>query len=120
MIQNQPKESDWKNYKLIVPELRERFLRNRNTELMAILARESLTSTENFWDTYERLEEIKGIIRDCLDDHRRSMMIHNLMLMYYHKMITDDDLSGFSEEVRKRISTIVDIQKQAMNPLFRH
>jgi hypothetical protein len=111
MTQNQPAEADWKNYKSIVHGLRERYLSNRNKELIAILSRDSNTPTENFWNANGRMKEIERIISDCLDDHRRSRMLSNLMLMYYHQMITDDDLNGFSEEVRGCISTIVDIQK---------
>ncbi len=111
MTNNQPTEADWKNYKSIVPGLRERYLSKRNTELIAILSRDSNTPTENFWNTSERMKEIVKIVSDCLDDHRRSRMLNNLMLMYFHEMIGDDDLNGFSDEVRRRISTIVDIQK---------
>jgi hypothetical protein len=113
MTQNQPSEADWKNYKSIVYELRERYLNERNKEVAAILNRDSNTPTENFWDANERMREIEGIISNCLDNHRRSGMLNNLMLMYYHQMITDDDLNGFSEEVRRRIPALVDIQNQA-------
>jgi hypothetical protein len=50
------------------------------------------------------MEEIGDILRACLDDHRRSGMMHSLRLMYYHQMITDEDLTGFSEEVQERIA----------------
>ena len=104
MTNNQPAESDWKKFRSIVPELRERYLRARNTELIAIFQSESLTPTEKFWTASERMEEIGGILRTCLDDHRRSNMMHSLRLMYHHQMITDEDLNGFSEEVRDRIA----------------
>lgn len=104
MTNNQPAESDWKNFRSIVPELRERYLRARNTELISILQGESLTPTEKFWTASERIDEIGDILRACLDDHRRSRMMHALRLMYHHKMITDEDLDGFSEEVRRRIA----------------
>ena len=62
MTRNQTEESDWKNYKSIVPELRERYLCNRNKELIAILSRESLTPTENFWQANERIHEIEKFL----------------------------------------------------------
>ena len=104
MPNNQPEESDWKMFRSIVPELRERYLRARNTELMAIFQSESLTLTEKFWTASERMEEIGGILRTCLDDHRRTQMMHALRLMYQHQMITDEDLNSLSEEVRERIA----------------
>ncbi len=104
MTNSQPAESDWKNFRSIVPELRERYLRARNIELISILQGESLTPTEKFWTATERMEEIGDILKACLDDHRRSTMIHAIRLMYHHQMITDEDLKGFSEEVRERIA----------------
>jgi hypothetical protein len=104
MATNQPADSDWKKFRAIVPELRERYLRDRNTELISILEGEALSPTEKFWTASERIEEIGGILRTCLDDHRRSNMIHSLRLMYRHKMISDEDLNGFSEEVRECIA----------------
>lgn len=106
-----PSEADWKNYKSMIPLLRERYLRDRNKELTTILNRDTSTPTENFWAAHERMREIGRTISDCLDDHRKSRMIHNLMLMYGHQMIADDDLDGFSEEVRRRISAITDMGK---------
>ena len=101
---NQPAESDWKRFRAIVPELRERYLRDRNTELISMLQDEALTPTKKFWTATERMEEIGGILRTCLDDHRRSNMMHSLRLMYRHQMISDEDLSGFSEELLERIA----------------
>lgn len=104
MTNHQPAESDWKRFRAIVPELRERYLRDRNADLISTLQDEALTPTEKFWTASERMEEIGGILRTCLDDHRRSTMIHALRLMVHHQMITDEDLNGFSEELRDRIT----------------
>lgn len=41
-MSDKPKESDWKTFRKLVPELRERYLRQRNAELNAILHDESL------------------------------------------------------------------------------
>jgi hypothetical protein len=111
MRRNQDEEADWRNYKSIVPGLRERYLSACNEELIGLLACKSLTPTENFWNANERMDEIRGILRDCLDDHRRSRMLGNLMLMHRYQIITDHDLIGFSEEVRLRVSMVVEIQK---------
>lgn len=104
MATNQQVESDWKRFRALVPELRERYLRDRNAELICILEDEALTPTEKFWTASERMDGIGGILRSCLDDHRRSNMMHSLRLMYCHGMISDEDLNGFSEGVRERIA----------------
>lgn len=104
MTQNQPQESDWKKFRALVPEWRERYLRDRNAELIAIFHDESLTPTDQFWNANERMREIGKILRSCLDDHRRSMLMPTLFLMHRHQMIRDEDLEGFSEDVREWIS----------------
>jgi hypothetical protein len=101
---NQPEESDWKKFRAIVPELRERYLHARNTELITIFQNESLTPTEKFWTASKRMKEISDILSTCLDDHKRSNMMHSLRLMYHHRMITQKDLNGFSEAILERIA----------------
>ena len=109
MRSNQNENTDWSHYRSILPGLRERYLGERNRELVAMLARDSHSPTENFWAAFERMQEVGNILRDCLDDHRRSRMMNNLLLMYHHRMIADDDLNGFREEVREKIRSLSDI-----------
>lgn len=113
MKNNQPDESDWKCFRAMVPELRERYLRDRNAELIAILQGESLTPTEKFWTANERMKEFGGILRTCLDDHRRSKMMDSLMLMYRYQMIKDADLEKFIEEVRERVACLIETNQDA-------
>ena len=108
-MRKQPEENDWKRFRAMVPELRERYLRERNAELMGILQDGSLTPTEKFWSASERMEEVGKILRTCLDGHTRSKMMSFLMLMYRYQMLTDQDLKGFSEEVRMRIASLSEI-----------
>jgi hypothetical protein len=53
-IEVKPKESDWKTFRKIVPELRERYLTEKNKEIVAIFMDEGRTPTERFWDARER------------------------------------------------------------------
>ena len=106
MKHDQPGESDWKKFRMIVPELRERYLRKRNSEIIVILRDESSTPTNIFWTASERIEEIGRILRSCLDGHTRSTMMNYLMIMCRHQMLTEEDLGGFSEEVRGRCTEI--------------
>jgi hypothetical protein len=111
MKHDRPSESDWKKFRTIVPELRERYLRERNSELGAILRDESSTPTNQFWAASERIEEIGKILRMCLDGHSRSKMVYYLMAMYRHQMLTEEDLDGFSEEVLERLGRLVEFQE---------
>ncbi len=110
---DRPSESDWKRFRRIVPELRERYLRRRNSELSAILGDESSTATDQFWAASERIEETGKILRACFDGHTRSTMMSFLMMMYRHQMLTEDDLDGFSEGVRGRFWCLAEFQNEA-------
>jgi hypothetical protein len=105
----QPLESDWKVFKALVILCRERYLHDRNAALIAMLQSESLTPTERFWATYQRMEEIEKILRECLDSHSRSNMFIALINMYHHQMITDSDMCDFSEELKAKVQASSDL-----------
>lgn len=103
---DKPLEKDWKTFKVMAPELRERYLRARNEELLSILTNEQLSETERFWDVEEQAGKIAKILRSCLDGHSRSKMEFFMMVMLTQGMMTKDDLAAFSEEVRERLSFV--------------
>lgn len=91
-------ESDWKAFRTLVPMLRERYLKSRNQEIIAILADLKRNETERFWDAHERMKDIARVLRDCLDNHSRSNLYFALMLMRNHGMLLDEDLHHFTPE----------------------
>ena len=102
------KESDWKTFRSMVPELRERYLTEKNNEIVAIFMDEGRTPTERFWDARKRIEKERKILKNCLHGHSRSGMKEYLYLMYRHGMLSDLDLENFTEDLRNNI-------KQALN-----
>ena len=110
-MRDNPKESDWKTFRKMVPELRERYLSRCNPELLAILRDESLTPTEQFWNVEERIGKEVKILRSCLDGHSRSKMVDYMTVMYLQGMLTDDDLQGFTEELRDRVIRLAEIYR---------
>jgi hypothetical protein len=105
-MQDNPKEADWKKFRKMVPVLRERYLEKLIPELTAMLQNEKQTPTERFWNASERTEEIGKILRTCLDGHTRSRMMSFLLLMIRHQMMTEEDLKGFSDELREQIDRV--------------
>ncbi len=99
-----PQESDWKKFRSMVPELRERYLRTKNEELAAILNDESLSPTERFWEIEERSRETAKVLRSCLDGHSSSRMALFMMEMSNHGMMAEEDIADFSEEIRQRFA----------------
>jgi hypothetical protein len=98
-------ESDWKIFQKHVPEWRERYLMQKNEEIIGILTDEGKTPTERFWDAKKRMKEDSKILIDCLDGHSRSKMDWYLFLMHRHGLIQDADLIEFSETLREELLT---------------
>lgn len=96
-------EADWKRFRTMVPELRERYLKSVNRELLMEFSEPDKTPTEIFWSIQERTSKEAKVLRRCFDGHSRSSMGMFLMTMYAEGVITADDLSGFSEQTRKWI-----------------
>jgi len=105
-MNNEPKESDWKHFRALVPDLLERYLEKRNAELIDLLQDDSRTPTERFQAVEERTREEAKILSQCLDGHSRSNMVMAMVAMRGHGMLADDDLEGFSEELREQIRTL--------------
>jgi len=96
-------ESDWQIYKKRVPEWRERYLAQKNEEIVAALSNIDKTPTEQFWDAKHVIEGEAKILTDCLDPHSRSNMFLSLLLMIRYELIEESDLNEFSEELREQI-----------------
>jgi hypothetical protein len=96
-------EADWKKFRAMTVEWRERYLATQNVRLARLLTNPKKSETERFWEAEEQLAKIAKIVRRCLDDLRRSTMIIRLMEMRAAGMITRDDLADFSDELRKQI-----------------
>ena len=100
---DKPKESDWRAFRDMVPELRERYLAKINADLVAALSSEAGTDTERFWDAEEKIGKEAKILQECLDDHSRSSMFRFINTMLAHGMMDTSDLDAFGEELRERI-----------------
>lgn len=100
-------ESDWKVYRDMVTDLRERYLRHKNQELAAMLSNADKTPTECFWDTYEKIKQEGKILTDCLGHHSRSNMTSSILLMLRYGIMKKEDLQHFSHTFRARIEEVI-------------
>lgn len=101
-MHDKTKEKDWKVFRDMVPELRERYLIARNEQLAAILRDEQNTQTDRFWDVEGKTKETAKVLRECLDGHTRSRMESFMITMIGYDMMKKDDLARFSEELQER------------------
>jgi len=96
----EPTKRDWKTFREMLPDLRERYLAERNKALISILSDEEHTPTEQFWDTFNAMKKEDKILRDCLDGYSKSDMDMHILLMLRHGIMKDEDLEFFSDELR--------------------
>ena len=94
-------EFDWKTFRKMVPELRERYLKKTNKELRNLLLTPDQTSTERFWNTHEKITKEAKILHRCLGGHSRSRMASFIYIMLDCGLMDLDDLSQFSDELRE-------------------
>jgi hypothetical protein len=99
-------ESDWRKFRDMVPQLRERYLAGCNARIAAILADPKRNETERFWDAMKEMEKEAKILRDCLDGHSRSSMWIFMSLMIRVGMLRKEDLLQFSDELQKELSHV--------------
>ncbi len=99
-----PLESDWKVYSKRVSEWRDRYLAEKNRQIMAVLSDAGKTPTDQFWDAKEMMENEARILEDCLGHYSRSNMLFSLMSMFHHGLVREEDLQEFSDQLRQRIS----------------
>jgi hypothetical protein len=97
-------ESDWKKFSAMIPMLRERYLATQNAKAASLLTDPRRNETKRFWDAMELMEKEAKVLRRCLDGHSRSKMEFFMMDMIGHGMLKEEDLAGFSEELRGRFS----------------
>ena len=100
-------ESDWKTFRKMVPELRERYLKKTNEELKNLLLTPDQTPTERFWSTHEKITKEAKILHRCLDGHSRSRMASFIYTMLDCGLMDLDDLSQFSDELRESAKSVV-------------
>ncbi|TVQ10431.1 MAG: hypothetical protein EA364_12420 [Balneolaceae bacterium] len=104
--QQNPKESDWKQFRKMVPGLRERYLEETIPYIQDVLNDKNRTPTQRFWDTYKKMEKTGRILEDCLDGHSRSKMEMYMSLMFRYGLLKDEDLKHFSEELQDNLQRI--------------
>lgn len=96
-------ESDWKKFRKMVPQLRERFLAERNAHIVRLLTDSQKDETERFWNAEENAREVARTLRNCFDGHSRSQMTYFLHLMREVGILRREDFAHFSPELQKQI-----------------
>lgn len=98
-------KSDWKLFRERVPDWQEHYMERLTKEYMGILNSPGKAS-DHFWELEKRIKQDRrhpGVILEM----RRSDAIWNIALLISKKVITTDDLEGFSQDLIDAVSLIL-------------
>ena len=98
-------EKDWKLFRKMLPDWQERYMENLINDYEAILAGDT-DASDKFWKLEKRMRKDKKKSGVCVTDMSRSQMFANIMVMLDEKVITLEDLEGFSDSLRERLELL--------------
>ena len=89
----------------MLPTWQERYMENLINDYEAILASDA-DASDKFWKLEGRIRKDKKKSGVCVTDMSRSQMFANIMVMLDEKVITLEDLEGFSDSLRERLELL--------------
>jgi hypothetical protein len=96
-------EADWRKFTRLRLIALDRFCQRVLDECQAICTAESMTVHERYGELFGRLQKRDREMRQAFDDFRRSTAAMCLRLMVIHDLVTEEELSEFSSEVRDMV-----------------
>ena len=99
-------EKDWKLFRSRLPGWQETYMERIIEEYRKLLGSEKQAS-EKFWALDERIKRDKRNPGVLLHDVKRSNMDIHLHQLLRYEVIRLEDLDGFSEELRDKLSWIM-------------
>ena len=102
MLGNIP-ESDWRHFKRVHQVLLERFCQRTLDDLGAMLRAREGSAHEQYRRAYELLVDRDEELARAFDDFRRSTAVMQLAIMRRMGLLSDDELSVFSEQTQKTV-----------------
>jgi hypothetical protein len=94
-------ESDWRHFKRVHQVLLERFCERTLDDLRAMLRATEGSAHEQYRRAYKLLEVRDQELARAFDDFRRSTAIMQLVIMRRMGLLSDDELSVFSEQTQQ-------------------
>jgi len=102
-------EPDWRRFKEIRTKLLERYC-NRALQDLVVAAQGSQGSAhDRYLKVYKLLEERDRQMSRAFDDFRRSTAVMQLGIMRRMKLLTNEELSQFSEQTQTQVEGIASL-----------
>ena len=98
------RESDWNKFTKLKKIALERFCESVLDESRMLYDKENLTAHERYLELYRVIQKRDKELCRAFDGHSRSRADQQLREMYIKGLVTDDELSKFSEETRNFVT----------------
>lgn len=102
---NNISKSDWQLFNKLLPKWQERYINRLNQEYKKILDSDG-SPANKFWKLEKRIKADRKSPGVIVEVSKRSMF-QTLLQLLSEKVITDEDLNSFSEELRDGIDDVV-------------
>ncbi len=102
-------ESDWRRFKEIHTKLLERFCSRILEEVATASQRTEGSAHDGYVKVYRLIKERDKQLANAFDDFRRSTAVMQLGIMRRMGLLTDEELSLFSQETRTRVEGIASL-----------
>ena len=103
-------KKDWKLFRERLSEWQEKYMEDLIKEYVNFLNDDTKPASEKFWEIEKRIKEDKrhpGVIMEL----KKSEVIWDMVHLIRLKVITSDDLSEFSEELRQEVKRILEMNR---------
>ena len=101
-------EPDWRRFKEVHAKLLERYC-SRILEEVAAATQTKGTAHDRYLNIYKLIKERDKQLARTFDDFRRSTAVMQLGIMRRMNLLTDEELSLFSEQTRTQIEAIASL-----------
>lgn len=94
-------KSDWKLFRSRIGEWQENYMERLVKEYIQLL-NSSEDASDKFWKLEERIKKDRkhpGVILEM----RKSDMLYDIVALINHGVITEEDLDGFSDDLKERV-----------------
>jgi hypothetical protein len=99
-------ESDWRRFKEVHEKLLERYCSDILAEMSAAIQGTGGTAHDRYLKVYQMIRERDKQMANTFDDFRRSTAVMQLGIMRRMKLLTDEELTLFSDHTRTRVESI--------------
>jgi len=102
-------ESDWRRFREVHGALLERYCTRVLSDLASVIQDAGGTAHERYLRAYKLIHKRDEDLARAFNDFRRSTAVMHLAIMRRMKLLTDEDLSRFSEQTQFYVRQIASI-----------